>query len=56
MVVERRSEAAEGAAEEVDTKTEEEGAEAGITSTTIGTHQLKGGGYGGDRYGQHRRQ
>ena len=40
VVEEAVAEAAEGAAEEVDTKTEEEGDEA-ITGTTIGTHQLK---------------
>jgi len=40
VVEEAVAEAAEGAAEEADTKTEEEEAEA-ITGTTIGTHQLK---------------
>ncbi len=40
VVEEAVAEAAEGAAEEADTKTEEEGDEA-ITGTTIGTHQLK---------------
>ena len=40
VVEEAVAEAAEVAAEEADTKTEEEGDEA-ITGTTIGTHQLK---------------
>ena len=40
VVEEAVAEAVEGAAEEADTKTEEEGDEA-ITGTTIGTHQLK---------------
>lgn len=40
VVEEAVAEAAEGAAEEAGTKTEEEGDEA-ITGTTIGTHQLK---------------
>ena len=40
VVEEAVAEAAEGAAKEADTKTEEEGDEA-ITGTTIGTHQLK---------------
>jgi len=40
VVEEAVAEAAEGAAEEADTKIEEEGDEA-ITGTTIGTHQLK---------------